>query len=778
MRSASVLIPTWQGAEFLERVLDRLAAQEPGVPWELFVIDSGSTDGTLAILERRRAGFPVPLRVRGIDPVEFDHGDTRNQLAAWSSGDLLVFLTQDAIPARADWLATLVAAFADPKLGAATCRNVPRPDAAPATVLLCRDDPGYATEGRRVRLPPPDEYAGMDPHERRLLYNFNDVASAIRRELWRRHPFPRTQFGEDVLMARALLEAGYEVAYLADAAVEHSHDFGPEETYRRAAIDGRFNAEWLDRVCIASKADARVLAERLALQDAEAIRRAGQGEAPQLERELAALRDAAFRGLYEGGRAERRRPATRVLDGDRLHVLYVVHGFPPETWAGTEVYTLNLATEMKRRGHRCTVLARSPGRVGGPPDFGVEEGQFEGLRVLRMTHRLEHGRLSESYREPRAEAAFREILARERPDLVHFQHLIHTSAGLVHVAAEAGLPTVVHCHDFWPLCARVQFIRPDGVRCEENMGLGCVFCVKEKDVAHVPRWKKVGEAVGPALDLAARTAQTGAFGRRLAESAGAYLDMCRRGPFVLGAWAAADLVVSPSRFLREKLLASGAFDPETFLYSDNGMRTDHVAALAKCPDATGRVRFGFVGSLVWYKGVDVLLRAVRRLEGKPIVLSVFGDFRPEADPHHAALAGLAAQNVHFRGRFDNAKLSRVYAEIDVLVVPSIWFENSPITIHEAFLTRTPVVASDIGGMAEYVRDGLDGLLFRAGDDEALARTLARFVDEPGLLAELGREFPTIKTIDEDAALTEARYRALLARVPLAIEGGRSRGEDA
>ena len=102
----------------------------------------------------------------------------------------------------------------------------------------------------------------------------------------------------------------------------------------------------------------------------------------------------------------------------------------------------------------------------------------------------------------------------------------------------------------------------------------------------------------------------------------------------------------------------------------------------------------------------------------------------------------------------------VYAEIDVLLVPSLWWENSPVTIHEAFLTGTPVVASGIGGMAEYVRDGIDGLHFAVGDDLDLAAKLRRFLDEPCLAAELARGAPAVKTIEQDAAATEARYRAL------------------
>jgi len=759
--SVSVLIPTWQGAEFLESVLVALAAQRLDRTWDLRVVDSGSTDGTLAILERHRSEFPVPFTVDAIDQVEFDHGDTRNLLAARSAGELCVFLTQDAIPSSPDWLGTLVANFDDPMIGAAYCKNVPRPDARPATRALSRTDPGYR-EGREVVQLPAD-YDELDAHARRVLYNFNDVASAIRRELWERHPFPRTRFGEDVLMARALLEGGWKIAYDSEATVEHSHDYDEHQTRARAVIDGRFNAEWLDRVAMRSE-DVEATVERFAADDARALAEQGlsDGELADAQAELARLRRAAFEGLAEGARSLRRFPRTRCLERTTAKILYVIHGFPPDTWAGTEVYTLNLAREMIARGHEAVVFTRAPA-VGDEPDFSLREDEIEGLRVVRMTQRLAHPNVRASYHEPRAEAVFRDVCRRERPDVVHFQHLIHLSAGLVHVARELGLPTIVHLHDYWAACARVQLIRPDGRVCPENMGAGCHPCVHERGLSQVERLRRLGEERPELVEQLAR----GDHPRRGPGRAGPRWaglgDLLARREFVPDAYRAADLRISPSRFLRRLLVDAEGFDAHTTLFSDNGMRTDHVRALEKRPAPDGRVRFGFVGTLVWYKGDELLIRAMNRLAGTNAALFVYGDFRPDDVPEHARLAELSrAGNVEFLGRFDNQRLSEVYAEIDVLVVPSLWYENSPITIHEAFLTRTPVVASRLGGMAEYVRDGVDGLCFEPGDDEDLARVLRRFVDEPGLVDELSRDWMSVKTIADNAVETEFRYRQLLA----------------
>lgn len=768
IRSVSVLMPTWNGEEFLERVLGALARQELALPWEFLAIDSGSKDRTLALLEGWKSRFPVPMRVEHIHQSAFDHGDTRNLLAASSGGDLLVFLTQDAIPSSSKWLATLVHNFADAGVGAAYCRNVPRPDAELLTRVFSENDPGYTAGRREVRLPDAATYAALSSHEKRLLYNFNDVASALRRDLWELHPLPRTEFGEDVLIARALLEAGYTVVYDDVATVEHSHDYGAAEMKKRCAIDGKFNAEWLDRVCVGSRADADVLVERQLARDREALEQAGV-KGDELAKALAhakELRRAAFVGMHEGGLSKKRFPATRMLGRTKLHVLYVVHGFPPDTWAGTEVYTLGLALEMQRLGNRVTVLTRAPAAQsvadGGPAEFSLAQGQFQGLTVWRMTHRLQHGSLRESYHQPRAEAAFREALLRIRPDIVHFQHLIHFSAGLPHVAREFGVPTIMTVNDYWAVCARVQLIRPDGVRCEENQGLGCLLCVKDKSYKQIPAAKQMLPVLEPFVAMFHAAAGVPGMAQ-LAQYAGEMRDIGERYDFVVGGYAACDRTIAPSRFLRQKLLDTGRFAPHDVLYSDYGTLTDNVRTIEKRAEPQGRIRFGYVGSLLWFKGVDVLVRAMNRLAGDKAVLHVYGDFKPASEPHHAELARLAGASsgaVVFHGRFDNSKIAAVYEQIDVLVVPSVWFENSPITIHESLLFRTPLVVSNIGGMAELVRDGVDGLHFKVGDDVDLARVLQRFVDEGDLLERLSRDFPRIKTMAEDAREMEARYRSL------------------
>ncbi len=358
VRSISVLLPILNGARYLDRVLEALARQRVAAPWDFLAIDCGSTDGTLAIFEHHAKRFPVPLRVRGILKEEFNHGCTRNLLAALSVGELLVFLTDDAIPLGVEWLAGLAANFDDPRVGAAYSRNVTRPEAEILVRVQNESDPTYGTERREVRISVGDSYARMGPDERRLLYNYCDSASAMRRALWERHPYPRCTFGEDVLQARAFLEAGHTVVFDARAAVEHSHDFSTSDMARRAFVDGAFHVEWLDRVPVATAKTAERLVRRQLRADFRALRAAGVG-GRALVRQLARareLRRAYFHGLFEGARSRRRFGPTRVLDSRNVRVLAIVgHGASPLA----RDYAARLTGAIAAQGHAIEIVTEA-----------------------------------------------------------------------------------------------------------------------------------------------------------------------------------------------------------------------------------------------------------------------------------------------------------------------------------------------------------------------------------------------------------------------------------
>ncbi len=223
----SICLPTWNGERELARLLRALARQT--CEFEIVAVDSSSTDGTRALLERAGA------RVETIPQREFGHGRTRNQLARMARGEIAVFLTQDAEPRDADTIATLVNALADSRTAGAFARILPRPDDDPLTARTVLDHPdaserAWVGEGDATNV------------------RFNDVASAIRRDVLLAHPFPDVAFGEDVAWAKAVVGLGLRVRFEPRAVVLHAHRYTPAEAFERNRIDAAFQREHAGRI--------------------------------------------------------------------------------------------------------------------------------------------------------------------------------------------------------------------------------------------------------------------------------------------------------------------------------------------------------------------------------------------------------------------------------------------------------------------------------------------------------------------------------------------------
>lgn len=226
---ASVIIPVKNGGALLGRVLDAVLAQCAVWPFELLVIDSGSSDGSQQRVRERG------IRLHEIPPAEFGHGRTRNLGAALTEGEFIVFLTQDALPADEHWLARLVAAAElSPDTASAFGRHLAHLDGGPVIARELREFfRGFGDEPNTVRIDDPERYR-RDEGYRQFLHFFSNNNACLRRAVWQRFPLPEVDFAEDQLWARSVIEAGYAKAYAPDACVHHSHTLGVFESYRRA----------------------------------------------------------------------------------------------------------------------------------------------------------------------------------------------------------------------------------------------------------------------------------------------------------------------------------------------------------------------------------------------------------------------------------------------------------------------------------------------------------------------------------------------------------------
>jgi rhamnosyltransferase len=226
----SVVIPTYNGKADLGRLLPLLFSQQVDFPFEVICVDSSSSDGTWELLsEHRLARYRIPKS-------EFSHGGTRNFGIAKSKGEIVILMTQDAMPTDEHWMATLVRNYAARDVAGVYCRQLPRPDGTllpkidSALALTCMD------ARRENRLSEHADYFTKPPHERRFLCNFDDICSSVRRSVWEKFPFQPVSFAEDLEWSKRVFEAGYAIIFEAEAKVIHSHDRSFMYEFKRSFV--------------------------------------------------------------------------------------------------------------------------------------------------------------------------------------------------------------------------------------------------------------------------------------------------------------------------------------------------------------------------------------------------------------------------------------------------------------------------------------------------------------------------------------------------------------
>ncbi|MFQ5353411.1 MAG: glycosyltransferase family 2 protein [Thermodesulfobacteriota bacterium] len=227
----SILIPSFNGGELFIKCLEALYRQETDTPFEVIVIDSGSTDGTAERVKE------FPLRFYEIKPGEFNHGETRNNGIGLAKGEFVILLTQDALPRDRHLIEALIKPLInDPLAAGVYARQLPREDAHPLTK---RDLNGWLTGGmeRHVSsISDREAYDKMRPMEKYFFCNFDDVCSAVRVSVWKKIPYTRTDFAEDLEWSKKVLEAGFKIIYEPAAAVIHSHNRSLGYEYKRTRL--------------------------------------------------------------------------------------------------------------------------------------------------------------------------------------------------------------------------------------------------------------------------------------------------------------------------------------------------------------------------------------------------------------------------------------------------------------------------------------------------------------------------------------------------------------
>lgn len=383
-----------------------------------------------------------------------------------------------------------------------------------------------------------------------------------------------------------------------------------------------------------------------------------------------------------------------------MKVLVIAHGHPDFSVGGAELAAFNLYRSLQHHPdvERADFLARTDqpsvacGMVGlrRPGEYLWRQDMHDWF-LLRTAY--PNGMYD----------AFRAFLRLKRPDVVFVHHYAHIGLEMLR-ELRRELPDAFICltlHEYMAICAhRGQMVKArSGRLCHSESPEECAACAPD----------------------------------RTAES------FWLRKHFIQKHFEAADMFVSPSEFLRGRYIAWG-IPADYIVVIENGQpQFDEAASETENPAL--RTRFGFFGQITEFKGVDILLQALHLMRPevrRTLQVEINGANLEQQEPKFREMIEklrtplIAEGSLRWVGAYEPHELPRRMRKVGWVVVPSIWWENSPMVIQEAFCCRRPVIAANIGGMAEKVQHGVDGLHFEARSPLDLADTLAEAAGNKGL----------------------------------------------
>ena len=430
-----------------------------------------------------------------------------------------------------------------------------------------------------------------------------------------------------------------------------------------------------------------------------------------------------------------------------MKIIIAVHHFPPRYTSGAELRAYRTAAWLQDQGHDVHVICVEAIDSGDGDGLTFGDNTYDGLPVRRLSFNLTAAPdpFTWAYDNPWIGEHLRRYLIDLEPDVFHLISGYLMSGSALRAAVDLDIPTVVTLTDFWFLCPRITLLRSDGQLCAPPVEAAvCARCLGERK----RRYRILGQ-IAPDLMRA--------FWQKQSERV---LQIQARTDFLQDTLNSVDAIISPSQFLRRLFIETGVA-PERIIFSRQGRDFPNLTPdeLTKTP--AGHLRIAYMGQIAPHKGVHTLFEAVSKLPGAALEVKAYGD-ATQFPVYASRLQQIVNQDTRLSlaGVYERSEVSRVLRGMDVVVVPSVWYENSPNVILEAFAHRTPVLVSDLGGMAELVEDGVNGLLFAPGNSSALAAKLQQLVEHPGLLDQLREGIQPVKSVAQEMAELQGIYRSI------------------
>jgi glycosyltransferase involved in cell wall biosynthesis len=424
-----------------------------------------------------------------------------------------------------------------------------------------------------------------------------------------------------------------------------------------------------------------------------------------------------------------------------MKILLVVHQFLPDFFAGTEILTYGLAKAFKSFGIDVSVLTGFPYESKKQNTEFVDQYNYNGIDVVRYCIKRKRLRqfndnVKDEYNNKNTRKVFEAILENIDPDIIHFMHFSRISTSAIDVCQSLNIPIVFTATDFWFICPMSQLLLKDGSLCE-GPDPHAINCFKHFS-SLLFRWqisKTINLVPDPVFGKAMHIMKSSLIKNLWPCSM--INSLKNRKGFLFKQINKIDRILVPTKLMKRILVGNG-LNSDKCVFSQYGIELPEYKGTSNNHD---KFKIGFIGTLSKYKGAHVLLNAVNEIpiEKYNYEVIIYGNTH-QFPSYMDELKQISRNNgsITFMGTFPNDKIYEVISELDVLVVPSLWYENTPLVIYHAHAVKCPVIASNLEGMTEAVRNNIDGFVFEKGNHIQLAECLTILMDNNGILNDFKR----------------------------------------
>jgi len=397
-----------------------------------------------------------------------------------------------------------------------------------------------------------------------------------------------------------------------------------------------------------------------------------------------------------------------------MKIIYLVHQFYPEYQSGTEKFIFNIALMSQRAGNKVKVVTYSVNDDSRFQEVTKEillrEYIYQGIPVYAFKCINPPNFIDITLSNPQLSYFARNLLKNEEPDLIHVGHPMRMYE-FINAAIDLRIPYIMTLTDFFMLCPKIILTPNDHSICGgPNGGLACHELCSELDGSFIKNRLNKSEII------------------------------LRK----------AKALIAPSNFVTTKYKKE--FNDLNFNIIQHGIQHQYIKKNNRIYNQGDEIIFGFAGTIIQHKGVHLLVNTFKEINNQNIKLKIYGSGPKDyLDQLHTLINKDA--RISICGEYTSDRLGDIFKGIDVVIIPSMCYENYSMVLHEAFASDIPVIATNLGGLAEKVEDGFNGFTFPMGNSEELNNKITIINKDPTILNRLKKniqKFMIIPKIEQES----------------------------